>query len=49
MTTDLETFVHQIDKALNEALRQGVDAADLELVLQKRAQDMRERSEADAE
>ena len=44
-TTDFETFKHALDKSLNEALRQGVDAERLEMVLQKRAQDMREYAE----
>lgn len=41
-SADLQTFINELDKAINEAVRQGVDAEQIEKVLQKRAQDMRE-------
>lgn len=42
---DLQSFINAVDKAVNQALREGVAASELELVLQKRAQDMREYAE----
>jgi len=42
MTDTLTEFEVTIDNALHAALDADVDARDLEMILQKRAQDMRE-------